>query len=211
MNVFQKYYDEGKIKTVSDLKKIYRITAKKIHPDIVGIEASSNSFLRLKNDYDEMFKLVIVSNNNDIKVDVIKYTRRETIELFMDIEATGFFLDSRSKYSKLYVKRLNQFNEILKSSNIKNVTDIRIVEKEINELRSINSDYFLTIKLLIENVLYYHYEPRKFIKASIDKLYEDFKKKSGKVIRKEAIGFVDWIVADVKFGSIYNQEESRGI
>jgi len=54
MNIFTSYYNNGRIKSMDDLKLIYRILAKEIHPDVNGIRNSEEQFIKLKNDFDEM-------------------------------------------------------------------------------------------------------------------------------------------------------------
>jgi len=58
MNIFTSYYNNGRIKSMDDLKLIYRILAKEIHPDVNGIRNSEEQFIKLKNDFDEMWKII---------------------------------------------------------------------------------------------------------------------------------------------------------
>jgi len=52
MNIFTSYYDNGRITSKDDLKMVYRILAKEIHPDVNGIQNSKERFIKLKNDFD---------------------------------------------------------------------------------------------------------------------------------------------------------------
>jgi len=200
MNIFTSYYNNGRMKSIDDLKLIYRILAKEIHPDVNGIRNSEEQFIKLKNDFDEMSKII----SKDTYLKNIKYTRNEFYELFQELIATGFLLSNdRPRKTKQYKNRVSKFNNMLKSIANVDSRDMLIIESALDIIKQEDTRTYETIKLIFYNISYYQYEPRPFIKKSTLTLYEKISKIRNIGKYEELYAILSWFVNDMENGSIY--------
>ena len=68
-NVFIKYIDQGRIKSLSDLKKYYRQIVMRTHPDAIGSDKLVDQYIEYSNFYaeavDRITKKEIEANKNN--------------------------------------------------------------------------------------------------------------------------------------------------
>jgi hypothetical protein len=205
-------YERGRISTQEDLKRVYRLLAKRIHPDILGSNIANEHFVRLKDEFDACAARIArdATGTQRLRADPNQantqqvYTRRDVIELLIEIEATGFFLnDGRTKRSRLYRARLVRFNRILGTLGIDQVHDIFAIENSLCRLRVEDDDIYESVKLIMYNIVAYHYEPRRFILESTTKLYEKIQDFRHRDAYGELYAFMGWLVADMAAGSVF--------
>jgi len=210
MNVFNEFYENGRITDIEDSKKVYRILAKKIHPDVIGIEKANTNFIKLKQDYDLFVE--VLKNDKNTSNGAETYTRQEMIELLIELQATGFLLnDSKIKKTKQYKARIVRFNKMLKFFQVENVYNVFSIEKSLCELRSEDRNIYDDVKLIFYNVVSFHYEPRTFIKKSTILLNEKIQKYKIKEEYKELYFFLLWLIKDMELGSVFSKSIKKGI
>jgi hypothetical protein len=207
MSSFQTMYEQGRLSTLEDLKRVYRLLAKRIHPDILGNNAANEHFVRLKAEFDTCaarMKFDAASIQPIQKENPQVYSRREVIELLIEIEATGFFLnDGRTKRTRLHRARLVRFNRMLGTLGIAGVRDIFAIEKALCRLRVEDRDIYESVKLIMYNIVAYHYEPRRFILESTTRLHDGIQKFKFREAYSELYALLGWLVADLDFGSVF--------
>ncbi|MDX9958156.1 MAG: hypothetical protein RBT68_06910 [Spirochaetia bacterium] len=205
-------YEKGRISTLEDLKRVYRLLAKRIHPDILGTTTANERFVRLKDEFDVCAARIVrdAIGIHPLRADTLSikshrvYSRRDIIELLIEIEATGFFLnDGRTRRSRLYHDRLVRFNRILGTLGIDQVHDIFNIEKSLCRLRVEDDDIYESVKLVMYNIVAYHYEPRRFILESTTKLHEEIQNFSNREAYAELYAFMGWLIADMAAGSVF--------
>jgi hypothetical protein len=208
----QSMYEKGRISTMEDLKQVYRLLAMRIHPDILGSSAANEHFVRLKGEFDARAARIALeaSSLHPLQSDTHHvhtrqvYTRRDVIELLIEIEATGFFLnDGRTQRSKLYKARLVRFNRILGTLGIDRVHDMFAIEKSLCRLRVEDDDIYESVKLIVYNIVAYHYEPRRFILESTTRLHSEIQKFKLREDYGELYAFLGWLVSDMTLGSVF--------
>jgi hypothetical protein len=205
-------YEQGRISTLEELKRVYRLLAKRIHPDILGSNTADEHFVLLKNEFDACAARMaqdaigihpLQADTHHVHTNQV-YTRRDVIELLIEIEATGFFLnDGRTKRSRLYQARLVRFNRILGTLGIDKVHDIFAIEKSLCRLRVEDDDIYESVKRIIYNIVAYHYEPRRFILDSTTRLHAEIQKFKLREAYGELYAFLGWLVADMALGSVF--------
>ena len=207
MSSLESMYEQGRIRTMEELKQIYRLLAKRIHPDILGSGIADEGFVRLKDEFDACAARMTREGMDmqPLRVDTRRiYNRREVIELLIEIEATGFFLnDGRTRRTKLHRARLVRFNRMLGTLGINQVRDIFAVEKALCRLRVEDRDIYESVKLIMYNIVAYHYEPRRFILESTTRLYAEIQDFKYREAYRELYAFLGWLVADLAFGSVF--------
>ena len=202
MKSLERMYEQGRIQSLDELKKIYRILAKHIHPDIIGSGVAEEHFVHLKDEFDACAALI--ARKTDSIQAARTYSRREIIELLIEIEATGFFLhDARTRRTKLYQERLVRFNRMLGSLNIDQVRDIFAIEQALCRLRVEDRDIYDSVKLIMYNIVAYHYEPRRFILETTRRLHAGIQHFKHKDTYLELYAFLGWLVDDLTFGSVF--------
>lgn len=94
------------------------------------------------------------------------------MDLFQEIEATGFLLErSSGKRSGLYMARLQLFDDMLAECPIPGVQSIKEIEKLLHGLKSCDRTEYGIVKLIIHNAISYHMEQRTFVLSSTEQLY----------------------------------------
>lgn len=207
MSSLQTMYEQGRISTYEDLKRVYRLLAKRIHPDILGSGIADEHFVRLKDEYDACAARMAreATSTQPFRAGARQvYSRREVIELLIEIEATGFFLnDGRTKRTKLHRARLVRFNRMLATLGIAGVRDIFAIEKALCRLRVEDREIYESVKLIMYNIVAYHYEPRRFILESTTRLHDEIQKFKFREAYGELYALLGWLVADLAFGSVF--------
>ena len=207
MSSLQTMYEQGRISTLEDLRRVYRLLAKRIHPDILGSGIADAHFVRLKDEFDacaaRMARDAATSQPLPSESRQV-YSRREVIELLIEIEATGFFLnDGKTKRTRLHRARLVRFNRMLGTLGIAGVRDIFAIEKALCRLRVEDREIYESVKLIMYNIVAYHYEPRRFILESTTRLHADIQKFKFREAYGELYALLGWLVADLAFGSVF--------
>ena len=115
MNVFLESIQSGKISNERQLKRLYRMLAKKLHPDVTAWQNDKESFIRLKDDYEQAIDFLAASQPREKaaaqkkpqghrKPDFIRCA-----ELFAELMAQNFPIDERAR-SGLYLARIDELN-----------------------------------------------------------------------------------------------------
>ena len=207
MSSLESMYEQGRICTLEELKKVYRVLAKRIHPDILGNGIANEHFVRLKDEFDACAARMAreATEVQPLRADARRsYSRREVIELIIEIEATGFFLnDGKTRRTKLHRARLVRFNRMLGTLGIAEVRNIFGIERALCRLRVEDWDIYESVKLIMYNIVAYHYEPRRFILESTTRLHTDIQKFKHREAYRELYAFMGWLVADLAFGSVF--------
>jgi hypothetical protein len=199
MNIFEKYIQSGKIKNKEDLKRYYWILAKNVHPDMNHIKEMDEKFIKLKQNYDEaLILLPIIDANKSTKK---KLTKFDAQDAFQEIIARGFPVDIevRNK-SRLYIKGINEYSEIINEIDEKKNFVFEDVERELYLIRGsdiIQNALFGTIKMIFYSIVSYYYEPRKFIKNVVIKLYEEISEELKEREYFTVDKFLKWIIRDI--------------
>jgi hypothetical protein len=200
-------YEQGRISTLGELRRVYRLLAKQIHPDILGSNAANEHFVRLKDEFDACAARMAreVAGIQLLQADSRHvYSRRDVIELLIEIEATGFFLnDGRTKRTSLHRARLVRFNRMLGSLGIDQVRDMFAIERALCRLRIEDRDVYESVKLILYNIVAYHYEPRRFILESTTRLHAEIQKFKFRDAYGELYALLGWLVADLELGSVF--------
>jgi hypothetical protein len=209
MKSLESMYEQGRINTLEDLKRVYRLLAKRIHPDILGSGIAEAHFVRLKDEFDACAARIAreTAGIQPPQADSRQvYSRRDVIELLIEIEATGFFLnDGRTKRTSLHRARLVRFNRMLGSLDIDQVRDMFAIEKALCRLRIEDRDVYESVKLILYNIVAYHYEPRRFILESTTRLHSDIQDFKHREAYRELYAFLGWLVSDLSFGSVFER------
>lgn len=115
MNVFLESIQSGKVSDERQLKRLYRLLAKKLHPDVTAGITDKDAFIRLKNDYERALDF-ISANQPYVKAAARKkpQERRKPdftrcAELFAELMAQNFPIDERAR-GGLYLARINEMN-----------------------------------------------------------------------------------------------------
>lgn len=131
MNLFFGRISAGRIATEADLKRAYRLLAKRLHPDRAAGDSSAaagpgrphQDFIRLKADYDEAAAWLAARNRrtasgeNPVRPDAARAaeaprppaTVARCLGLFVDLVASGFPADPRVRASnKAYLRRVRE-------------------------------------------------------------------------------------------------------
>jgi hypothetical protein len=115
MNVFLESIQSGKVSDERQLKRLYRMLAKKLHPDISAERNDKDAFIRLKNDY-ELAIDFLAANQTIVKTAARKKKQEHRkpdfsrcAELFSELMAQNFPIDERAR-GGLYLARITELN-----------------------------------------------------------------------------------------------------
>lgn len=177
MNIFDKAVSQNKVSSEADLKKLFRLLVKRVHPDYSG---NSRDFIELKKDYDISLLQLRDKVLRNKTVSNKLYTIKECTDIFIDLLASSFPIEEKARNSNtLYIKRVNTLNTALTAINKIHYNLIFSVEKEMLELKHntgmVEQDYKKVLIFL------YGYFDCLFSKGINNKAY--IKKEYGNILK----------------------------
>jgi hypothetical protein len=202
MNIFSKYIDEGRVKTQEELRKQFRILAKRLHPDASTLDESGALFIRLKRDF-EAAKAELSKPVPDSPLPRI-VSREEFYQAFWELEASSFPVDGRiRKASKTYTRRVAEFAKLLDGLDKPPDCSFSDVERELYELRDrgiIDNPLFGRIRMIFYNLITWHLEPRKFTRQALEKWMGEIDGELEGLGMGATRSFLLWLIRDMDRG-----------
>jgi hypothetical protein len=77
------------------------------------------------------------------------------------------------------------------------------IERALCRLRIEDRDVYESVKLILYNIVAYHYEPRRFILESTTRLHADIQQFKHREAYRELYALLGWLVSDLAFGSVF--------
>jgi hypothetical protein len=156
MNIFDESIASGRIANEHDLKVLFWILAKKLHPDITASSAGERAFVQLKKNFDEAAERMSLSKIGEAPGDTPARSRdiEKCRSLFSDLIASNFPTTIKEG-NKKYASRIAELNEEINLFG-KAHTDLFVdSEKELLRIRGdsiISNHAFNLIRLYFYNM-----------------------------------------------------------
>ncbi len=211
MNVFEKPVADGVVLTRSDLKRLFRRYARKLHPDATGEAGSNAAFVKLRADYEAALGMLAAPKGAPEPVE--PPTRDELYSDFFALVNSGFpvALSVRAS-SKFHVDRVRDFAESFDAYGALPGTPFSEIERELYALRGddiIDNPLFGKLRLIFYNMRTWHCRPMAFTKQALVKWFAEFD--AGIAPRKlpAARAFIAWFATDLSNGPALAEPDHR--
>jgi len=198
-NTFKPLIESHRIDSYEDLRRYFRVLAKRLHPDSASELDDGTRFRILVDDFEDARLMLEQAEEPPRKI-----SREDIYSAIWDLEACGFPLDSRVRKSfPLYEKRIEEFDKMLKTYGAIEPYTFRQVEAELNALRDlgiVDNPLFGVIRMILYNLVSWHLEPKRFTKVALLRWYADIE---GELLDRHMVGakaFFNWLMHDIENG-----------
>jgi len=212
-NIFRESIQCGRIKTVSQLKRYFRVLAVKVHPDTSMSRDGNDRFIKLEEDYRaaEAFLLGAAESGGTGQPPVFRSPRAQAPKQrpsreqiygdFFELEASNFPINlPLEKRSRAYRERVAGFNEEIGELGVLGGKSFLDLESELYKLRE-NWRIFDPIKNIFYNIVSWHIEPRDFTRQRITEDFDRVRPLLEEAGAAATLAFLSWLIGDLANGS----------
>ena len=204
MSLFTNRIGKGQIKSLDDLKSLFRSLAIELHPDTSDEPANAIKFAKLREDYEEALGYFPIP-----QIESEDISREALFSILWDIQASNFPLPIGLRVkNEQYTKRVEKYSKMLDQTGYLGEYSFLEVENELNQIRLENrygNSLLGDIRMILNNVVTWHISPSRLKKEAINKWLIEIEGKLKARGCRASYCYLSWLISDIENGSAFSK------